>query len=98
MENHKLIFNTTDLASRNIAREFRTDIENVLRQGQNVVIDLDNVLSVSDSFGDELFGILALELGLEAFGEKVTITNAKTSILRSIAETIQIRIDTPRAA
>lgn len=96
--NQIIKFNTTDLASRNIARGFRTNIENELRQGQMVEIDLENVLSISDSFGDELFGILALELGLEDFGRKVKLRNARTSIIRSIAETIKVRLNSPRAA
>jgi len=91
-------FNTTDLASRNIARDFRTDIENTLEEGEKVIIDLKNVLSISDSFGDELFGILALEYGLESFRNKIKISNASSGIVRSIAETINIRINTSKAA
>jgi hypothetical protein len=47
------------MASRSSAARECYRLVNAVQQGQQVSIDLSEVLSVSESYADELFGILA---------------------------------------
>ncbi|MCY1283414.1 hypothetical protein D9M70_322930 [compost metagenome] len=78
-------FQRTDLASRPLAAIERASISELLSHEENVVIDLENVESISESFADELFGVLVLERGLSYVLQHIKLVNAAEDVLRSIA-------------
>tara|TARA_Y100000815_G_C13330690_1_gene495842 strand:- start:1033 stop:1320 length:288 start_codon:yes stop_codon:yes gene_type:complete len=78
-------FQRTDLASRQLGADERRRLEAVLAEQGAVQIDLGNVESISESFADELFGILVRDKGLDFVTACVKITHASESALRSIA-------------
>ncbi|WP_186288401.1 STAS-like domain-containing protein [Burkholderia gladioli] len=87
----------TDLASRRLAADLRVDVARALDHGHSVSIDLRKVESVSESYADELFGILAIGLGLNEFVKKVTILHANTHVLRVIAQALRDRLEQQNA-
>lgn len=93
-----LKFEFSDLASRSSARAVRLQVEELVKDDTKVELDLSNVESISDSYGDELFGILAIELGLEKFTSAVRLINAKEDVLVGIANNIQARLKQAIAA
>jgi hypothetical protein len=81
----------TDLASRRSAAVLRSQIEYAANEGRYVVIDFNDVLSVSESYADELLGVLIADRGLEWFGRNVRVS-APHSVLLSIAAAIKERL------
>ncbi|BCL90673.1 STAS-like domain-containing protein [Ralstonia pseudosolanacearum] len=82
----------TDLASRFLAAELRVGVAEALQRGRRVTIDLVGVLSMSESYADEAFGVLAEDLGIEKFVQVVSIKNANPHILRVIAKALKDRL------
>lgn len=80
-----------DLASRRLAITERHKIEAILIDGQRVRINLAGVESVSESYSDEIFGILVVKHGVKTILTNVKFENANPSILKSIAKVIQRR-------
>ncbi|AKV06148.1 hypothetical protein B723_06975 [Pseudomonas fluorescens NCIMB 11764] len=78
-------FRHTDLASRTLASRERSSLYKLLSDQDQVVIDLGDVASISESFADELFGVLVLEQGFDFVVNHVKIVNAADDVLRSIA-------------
>lgn len=78
----------TDLASRRSAALLRASLEDVLASGCAPTVDLSHVKTISESYADELFGILALEHGLAS----VSINGAESAVLREIAVAIRRRV------
>ena len=83
----------SDLASRRSAAQLRHDSEELLDQNERVVFDLSKVESVSESYADELFGVLALSTGTEKFFGSVAIRGASRIVLEQIAKAIQVRLE-----
>lgn len=82
----------TDLASRRSAAQLRSNIDAILATGDKVIIDLSHISSLSDSYADELFGILALERGLSVFSILIAIRGATDSVIRRVAAAIKSRV------
>lgn len=82
----------TDLASRNSAATVRYNVVNAVSSGKVAVIDLSAVVSVSFSYADELFGVLAAIQGWEWFIKNVRLVGAREPVLRVIAEVINRRL------
>ena len=82
----------TDLASRQTAANVRYNAASVVSAGNRVVIDLSAVESLSYSYADELFGVIAATQGFDWLVEKVKIVNAKEHVLHVIAEVISRRL------
>jgi len=82
----------SDLASRQAAAELRAEVEGCVSAGEDVSIDLGSVLSVSESYADELFGVLALRYGLEWLTEHVALQNTSAVVFRAIAAAIRQRL------
>lgn len=80
-----------DLASRNQAIPQRHKIELLIQEGNSVDLDLSGVFSISESYSDEIFGVLVVKFGVAKVLDQVKIRNASPSILRSIAKVIQRR-------
>lgn len=87
-----LKFDSTDLSSRTLARGVRSRIELLLKQGEYVELDLSGVYSISDSYADELFAILASEFGVDVFTSKIKLRSASDPIFRRIAKNIHTRL------
>lgn len=82
----------TDLASRTSAATVRYNVVSAISSGNKVVVDLAAVESLSYSYADELFGVLAALQGFDWLVEKTRIVNAKEHVLRVIAEVISRRL------
>lgn len=80
-----------DLASRNLAITARHDLEKLIGNNKLVLMDLSNVESISESYSDELFGILAAKNGIENLLSHLKIKNANSSVLLSIATVMRRR-------
>lgn len=80
-----------DLASRRLAIAERQKIELYLNDRVSVEVDLKNVESISESYSDELFGVLVAKLGLAAVLNLIKVSNANNSALKSIATVMQRR-------
>lgn len=80
-----------DLASRNLAIPQRLKIETLLQEGISINIDLAGVQSLSESYSDEIFGVLVVKHGKAKVLRSLKIINASPSILKSIAKVIQRR-------
>ena len=61
--------------SREGGKQVRTELENLLRSVQRVIIDFDGVLVISSSFADEVFGRLFVKLGPPAFARRIDFQN-----------------------
>ncbi|KAB7676545.1 STAS-like domain-containing protein [Plesiomonas shigelloides] len=84
-------FPAGDLASRTQAIPQRHQIEALLKTGETVDLDLSDVLSLSESYSDEIFGVLVVKFGVVQVLSQIKVRNASPSILRSIAKVIQRR-------
>lgn len=84
-------FDRTDLASRALAAEERASIEALIVKEEQVKIDLSQVASISESYADELFGVLVLRHGLAFVANHLRFINASDSVLRPIAVAMKRR-------
>ncbi|MFC3679394.1 STAS-like domain-containing protein [Bacterioplanoides pacificum] len=79
------------LSSRPYGASIRREWVSMLEAGNCILVDCSEVDSISDSFADELFGILSVELTPETLCEAVKLSNISDSCLQTIAEAIQER-------
>jgi hypothetical protein len=83
---------SSDLASRKLAIIERNKIERYLSNGSTKVrLNLSNVSSLSESYSDELFGVLVLKHGVDKVLDNIQLDGAKKHILLSIAKVINRR-------
>ena len=82
----------TDLASRQSAATVRYNVVCAVSSGNKVIVDLSAVESLSYSYADELFGVLAAIQGFDWLIGNVKIVNVKEHVLRVIAEVINRRL------
>lgn len=80
-----------DLASRSLAIPQRHKIESLLNEGKVVSLNLEGVFSISESYSDEIFGVLVVKFGAKKVLSGLKVKNASPCILRSIAKVIQRR-------
>ena len=80
-----------DLASRNQAIPQRHKIESIINDNNLVELDLSGVFSISESYSDEIFGVLVIKFGKQRVLNQLKIRNASPAILKSIAKVIQRR-------
>ena len=80
----------SDLASRKLAIIERNKIESYIK---DVLIKLDmaNISSISESYSDELFGVLVLRYGIDTVLNAINVNNAKKHVLLSIAQVMNRR-------
>lgn len=81
-----------DLASRKTAAIERHKLLGHAAAGNTVVVDLSDVVSVSYSYADELFGVLAAVRGWDWLSKVVRLEGANEHVLRVIAEVINRRL------
>ena len=92
MRTHQFHITDSDLASRQAAAHLRTQVESCVLAGEQVSIDLNGVFSISESYADELFGVLALRYGLEWLSDHVALHNVNPTAFRAIAGAIRQRL------
>lgn len=80
-----------DLASRSRAIGERKKIEELLKENKHILVDCGEVLSISESYADEIFGVLVVQKGFDFLLENLTIVNARKHVLQSIASVIDRR-------
>lgn len=79
------------LASRRGAAKLRADIDAALLQGQ-VQLDVSAVQSVSESWADELFGVLVVRRSLPWVFARLSLRGANQDVARTIASAIRYRL------
>ena len=83
----------TDLSSRQQAAELRRQVVGVVEQQGVRQIDLGQLRSVSHSFADELFGVLALKQGEIWFQQKLRLLHLTPYLRQTILEVIASRLE-----
>jgi hypothetical protein len=92
-------YSETDLASRQAAARVRLTVEDRARAGDRVVLDFGPVESLSASYADELFGVLAARYGLDWLATHLRPHNVRPPVSRAMAAAIRYRLDhEPRRA
>lgn len=82
------------LASRTRARQLRVDVVRDVSAGRAPIeVDLTDVLSVSDSFADEFFAVLAAERGDEWFRQNIKLVGVSDVVRGSIVRAISARLE-----
>lgn len=92
MRDYQIIIEHSDLASRQAAAQLRIQVENLAQNRHTVQIDFRNVFSISESYADELFGVLAIKKNLDWLTTNVSISHANEATFRSIANAIRQRL------
>ena len=80
-------------STRRAAVSVRLQIEALNASGARVVVDFEVVEDVTESYADELFGVLVLKYGLAKLSEHAVIANASDRVLLTIARAIKHRCD-----
>jgi len=88
METPILTMQNADLTLRSAARADRARVLQHLEGGGAVTLDLSRTDVMSDSYADELFGVLAHYFGTRWVLERVVIQGAHDMVLRTIAAAI----------
>lgn len=81
-----------DLASRQTAAVQRQRLLSAAQTTDRITVDLAGVLSISYSYADELFGVLAATQGWDWVARHVRLVNANDHALHVIAEIINRRL------
>lgn len=80
-----------DLASRTSAASVRVTLVALFERFERLEIDCSNVQDMSESYADEVFGILVLKFGFDSVLRKIKISKAKQEVLLSIASVMRRR-------
>ena len=83
---------STDLASRSSAALLRSQIIEQLRDTESLTLDLSNVISISESYADELFGVLVNLIGIKEFGSRISVRGASRPVILAVAHAVQRRL------
>jgi hypothetical protein len=86
----------SDLASRVSARNLRLKAEQSVAIGKVAIIDLTNVLSISESYADELFAVLVEQHGLAWFSNNIKLLYQSPNsdhVLLTVATAIRRRLE-----
>jgi hypothetical protein len=86
------VLGESDLASRTSASRLRSSFEGELIDS-TVRLDLTNVLSISESYADELFGVLVQQYGLEWVFSRIQVVGASPPVVRTIRTAIRYRLE-----
>jgi len=81
------------LGLRELAKNISPRIKDAISSKINIVLDFDNVESVSSSFADELIAKIFVEVGAENFLKSVKIKNANDFIKTIINSSINERLN-----
>lgn len=87
----QFVINDTALASRFSAGALRARVEAALLQG-GARLDLSAVESVSESWADELFGVLVVRHSLAWVFERLELHGLRPEVAQTIASAIRYRL------
>src|SRR3972149_9320193 len=79
----------TELSTRTLAQKAKQDIN--VSQTERLIFDFSGITFATQSFIDELIGMLLVKLGKQKFLETVNIRNAVPEILTIIRVVLQSR-------
>jgi len=90
----KLTDHSKNFGNRPTGERIRNLVFNLIVQnpGKSVAIDMDEIGVVASSFADELFGKLAVELGMLDFNRLIKIINVNAVCKKIIDEALVQRI------
>ena len=80
-----------DLSTRRAAVPVRLQVEALNADGYRVVLDFELVEDVTESYADELVGVLVLKHGLAQLHDHAVITNASERVLLTVARVVDCR-------
>lgn len=92
MTSYEIEIDHSDLASRQAAAQLRSKIELHVQSRQHVVINFRKVFSISESYADELFGVLVLRHGLDWLVDNIGLEHINSASFKAIANAIHQRI------
>lgn len=90
--NNTFFLNETDLASRRSASELRANVESSLRSGY-ATLDFSFVESVSESYADELIGVLVEHYTLQWVFARLQVVGASPAVVQSLTQAIRYRLE-----
>ncbi len=95
LNSEKFCPDDSDLASRASARILRLKVEQTVCSGSVAIIDLTKVISISESYADELFAVLVEQHGIEWFSDNIQLQFLPNAnyVLLSIATAIRHRLE-----
>jgi hypothetical protein len=82
----------SDISSRDRAAHLRRAILEDHQKSSRVVLDFSGVRTISESFADELFGVLIEEKGEEWFRTTVKVTDLAALPRKTVLEAIANRL------
>ena len=96
-ESEEMIFNMKKKAAKSFGSRaggtyVRVQIENLLRDGDRIVLDFDGVGVISSSFADEVFGRLFVAMGFRAFTRRIEMRHVDPTVDGLIDRAIEQRI------
>lgn len=77
------------ISDKSIGQEIYDSIDNYLKKGESVEIDLGSIKSMATFCAKQIFGKLYLSLGSQTFFERVVIKNASEDVKTIIRIGIQ---------
>ncbi|NIC36804.1 STAS-like domain-containing protein [Halomonas desiderata] len=80
------------LANRTAAAQERAQIEALAQQGEQVILDYSEVISLSGSYADELFGVFTQRHGTQALRSSLKVKGASQPVAHAIGLAIQHRM------
>jgi STAS-like domain of unknown function (DUF4325) len=92
MTSYEIEIDHSDLASRQAAAELRAKIESHIQNGEHVAISFEKVFSISESYADELFGVLVLRYGLDWLADNIGLEHINSASFKAIASAIHQRL------
>lgn len=92
MTSYEININHSDLASRQAAAQLRAKIESHVQSGSHVAISFKEVFSISESYADELFGVLVLRYGLDWLVDNIGFEHINSASFKAIANAIHQRL------
>lgn len=89
----------TDLSSRLAAAKARLSVLALLQAGnERVVVDCAGIRVMSESFADELFGILVATRGKAWFKEHIQVSGLTEGVREAILQAVDARLSVTPAA
>jgi len=68
------------IGSRNAGEVIREKMDNIITNKQVVILDFDGILSITQSFADEIVGIYVRAFGVKYIKENIEVINANDDI------------------
>lgn len=81
------------LGLRELAKDLSSHLRNAISSETNIILDFEDVESISSSFADELIAKVFVEYGAETFLKMVKIKNANSFIKTIINSSINERLN-----